>query len=184
MSQAAKRIIERCRELAAISDVDGETTRLFLSPATRKAHALLIRWMSEAGLATRVDDVGNVRGRRAATNPNAPTLLLFSHIDTVRNAGAFDGPLGVVLSVEAIAVLGTRPMPFNIEVIAFSEEEGIRFGFPFLSSLAATGRLTQAQLDLVDAEGIAVAEALRNFGLKPEELSADCACSARQFRCA
>lgn len=171
MSQAAKRIIERCRELAAISDVEGETTRLFLSPATREAHELLIRWMSEAGLETRVDDTGSVRGRRATMTPAAPTLLLFSHIDTVRNAGAFDGPLGVVLGIEAIAALGMRALPFHIEVIAFSEEEGVRFGFPFLSSLAATGQLTHAQLDLVDAEGIAVADALRNFGLKPEELA-------------
>jgi allantoate deiminase len=171
MSQAAKRIIERCRELAALSDVEGETTRLFLSPATREAHALLIRWMSEAGVETRVDDAGSVRGRRAAMKPSAPTLLLFSHIDTVRNAGAFDGPLGVILSIEAITALGTRPMPFDIEIIAFSEEEGVRFGFPFLSSLAATGQLTHVQLDLVDAEGIAVAEALRNFGLNPEKLT-------------
>lgn len=170
MSQAAKRIIERCRELATISDVDGETARLFLSPATREAHTLLIRWMGEAGLATRVDDIGSVRGWRAAANSNARTLLLFSHIDTVRNAGAFDGLFGVVLSVEAAAALGARSMPFNIEIIAFSEEEGVRFGFPFLSSLAATGQLTHAQLDLVDAKGIAVADALRNFGLNPDRL--------------
>lgn len=171
MSQAAKKIIERCRQLAAISDVEGETTRLFLSPATRAAHALLIRWMGEAGLETRVDDIGSVRGRRATTNSHLPTLLLFSHIDTVRNAGPFDGPLGVILSIEAIAALGTRPLPFSIEVIAFSEEEGVRFGFPFLSSLAATGRLTHAQLDLIDADGIALAETLRSFGLRPEEIS-------------
>jgi allantoate deiminase len=168
---AAKKIIDRCRQLAAISDVEGETTRLFLSPTTREAHALLTRWMSEAGLEARIDDIGNVRGRRAAMKPNAPTLLLFSHIDTVRNAGAFDGPLGVILAIEAVAALGARRLPFDIEIIAFSEEEGVRFGFPFLSSLAVTGRLTHAHLDLVDAEGIAVADALRNFGLKPEELA-------------
>jgi allantoate deiminase len=171
MDQAVTRIIEHCRELAAISDVEGETTRLFLSAATREAHALLIRWMREAGLETRVDDIGSVHGRRAATKPEAPTLLLFSHIDTVRDAGAFDGPLGVVLSIESIAALGYRPLPFHIEVIAFSEEEGVRFGFPFLSSLAATEQLTRAQLDLVDADGIAVSDALRNFGLNPEALS-------------
>jgi allantoate deiminase len=171
MAQSAKRIIDRCRQLAAISDVNGETTRLFLSPATRDVHALLIGWMSEAGLDTRVDDIGNIRGRRSASKPHASTLLLFSHIDTVRNTGAFDGLLGVILSIEAIAALGARSLPFNIEIIAFSEEEGVRFGFPFLSSLAATGRLTHAHLDLVDAEGIAVADALRNFGLKPEELA-------------
>ena len=171
MDQAARKIIDRCRELATISDIEGETTRLFLSPATREAHALLTRWMEEAGLETRIDDIGNVRGRRAATKPDAPTLLLFSHVDTVRNAGAFDGPLGVIVAIEAIAALGAQPLPFNVEIIAFSEEEGVRFGFPFLSSLAATGELTHAQLDLVDANGIAVADALRNFGLNPEKLA-------------
>ncbi|HTV08900.1 MAG TPA: allantoate amidohydrolase [Candidatus Aquilonibacter sp.] len=171
MDQAARRIIDRCRELAAISDVEGETTRLFLSPATRQAHALVLGWMNEAGLATRVDDIGNVRGFRAASEPDASTLLLFSHIDTVRNAGAFDGPLGVVLGIEVVAALGERRLPFNIEIIAFSEEEGVRFGFPFLSSLAATGQLAHTQLDLVDAEGIAVADALRNFGLTPEAIA-------------
>lgn len=171
MDQAAKKIIDRCRELGAISDVEGETTRLFLSPATHTAHALLLGWMREAGLETRVDDIGNVRGQRSAIKPDAQTLLLFSHIDTVRNAGAFDGPLGVILVIEAVAALGDRALPFNIEVIAFSEEEGVRFGFPFLSSLAATGQLTRSQLELVDADGIAVADAMRNFGLKPEQLA-------------
>ena len=170
MDQAANRIIDRCRQLAAISDVEGETTRLFLSHATHVAHALLIQWMNEAGLATRVDDIGNVRGIRVTSKNNAPTLLLYSHIDTVRNAGAFDGPLGVILAIEAVVALGDRPLPFNIEIIAFSEEEGVRFGFPFLSSLAATGRLTHAQLDLVDAEGIAVADAIRNFNLEPDRI--------------
>ena len=82
MDQAARKIIDRCRELATISDIEGETTRLFLSPATREAHALLTRWMEEAGLETRIDDIGNVRGRRAATKPDAPTLLLQAVLDS------------------------------------------------------------------------------------------------------
>lgn len=171
MDQAARRIIDRCRQLATISDVEGETTRLFLSPATHQAHALLVRWMREAGLETGVDDMGSVCGRRTADAQDAPTLLLFSHVDTVRNAGAFDGPLGVILGIEAATALVGRPLPFHIEIVAFSEEEGVRFGFPFLSSLAATGKLTHAQLDLVDADGIAVADALRDFGLNPERVT-------------
>ena len=101
----AQNIIDRCREMARITDVPGETTRLFLSPATRDVHTLLLRWMRDAGLEGRVDDAGNVRALRLGAEPLAPRLLLFSHIDTVPNAGAFDGPLGVVLALEAIALL-------------------------------------------------------------------------------
>src|ERR1700722_11194764 len=95
----AARTIARCRELARISDVAGETTRLFLSEATKGAHALLLSWMMRAGLETRTDDAGNVRGIRKSSAVDAPTLIFFSHIDTVPNAGAFDGPLGVLLAL-------------------------------------------------------------------------------------
>ena len=164
----AASIIARCRELARITDVPGETTRLFLSPATRDAHTLLAGWIRQAGLvspieAARTDDAGNLRALRRSAVENAPTLVLFSHIDTVPNAGAFDGPLGVLLGLAAIEHLGATPLPFNIELIAFSEEEGVRFGFPFLSSLAATGQLTQEHLARTDADGISVADAIRAF---------------------
>ena len=164
----AASIIARCRELARITDVPGETTRLFLSPATRDAHTLLAGWIRQAGLvspieAARTDDAGNLRALRRSAVENAPTLVLFSHIDTVPNAGAFDGPLGVLLGLAAIEHLGATPLPFNIDLIAFSEEEGVRFGFPFLSSLAATGQLTQEHLARTDADGISVADAIRAF---------------------
>jgi allantoate deiminase len=164
----AAKIIARCRELASITDIPGQTTRLFLSPATRDAHTLLSWWLRQAGLTPRTDDAGNVRATRRATltpssGPDTPTLLLFSHIDTVPNAGAFDGPLGVLLALAAIEELGHTPLPFQIELIAFAEEEGARFGFPFLSSLAATGQLTPEHLARTDAAGITVAQAIRNF---------------------
>ncbi len=147
----AQNIIDRCREMARITDVPGETTRLFLSPATRDVHTLLLRWMREAGLEGRVDDAGNVRALRLAADPSAPRVVLFSHIDTVPNAGAFDGPLGVVLALEAIAFLADEQLPFAIEVIAFSEEEGIRFGFPFFGSMAVTGQVVPATLERRDS---------------------------------
>jgi len=177
----AARTIARCRELAAITDVPGETTRLFLSEATKGAHALLLSWMMRAGLDTRTDDLGNVRGVRPATNAGAPMLLLFSHIDTVPNAGAFDGPLGVLLALTVLEALGATPLDFNIELIAFSEEEGVRFGFPFLSSLAVTGKLTAEHLSRIDATGISVEQALRDFGLHPARIADTCRLPARTF---
>ncbi len=177
----AQNIIDRCREMAHITDVPGETTRLFLSPATRDVHTLLLRWMREAGLEGRVDDAGNVRGVRLAADPSAPRVLLFSHIDTVPNAGAFDGPLGVVLALEAIALLAEEQPPFAIEVIAFSEEEGIRFGFPFFGSMAVTEQVVPAMLERKDSQGISVAEALYGFGLRPQNIVKSCALAPETF---
>jgi allantoate deiminase len=166
----AAKIIARCRELARITDVPGETTRLYLSPATRDAHTLLTWWLRQTGLTARIDDAGNIRATRSATQADAPTFVLFSHIDTVPNAGAFDGPLGVILALAAIEELKDTPLPFHIEIIAFAEEEGARFGFPFLSSLATTGQLTAEHLARTDDAGISVAEAIRAFGLNPDNI--------------
>jgi allantoate deiminase len=187
----AAAIIARCRELARITDVPGQTTRLFLSPATRDAHTLLAWWIRQAGLvspieAARTDDAGNLRAVRRSARDNAPTLVLFSHIDTVPNAGAFDGPLGVLLGLAAIEHLGATPLPFHIELIAFSEEEGVRFGFPFFSSLATTGQLTPEQLARTDADGISVADAIRTFdtgngSLDPARIPATCPLTPHTF---
>ena len=173
MSRAAA-VIARCGELARISDVPGEITRTFLSPATHGAHVLLLSWMRRAGLETRTDDLGSVRGVRPSRAPDAPTLLLFSHIDTVPNAGAYDGPLGVLLALAAIEELGPAELPFAIELIAFSEEEGVRFGFPFVSSLGATGQLTAAHLSRTDRDGVSLTQAIRDFGLDPERIPQTC----------
>jgi allantoate deiminase len=159
----ARKVIDRCRELARVTDIPGETNRLFLSPATRDAHTLLGHWLRKAGLEVRTDDAGNLRALRKSLKPEAPTLVLFSHIDTVPNAGAFDGPLGVILALAAVEELGVTPLPFHLEIIAFAEEEGARFGFPFLSSLAVVGRLTPEQLARTDKDGITVADAIRSF---------------------
>ena len=177
----AATIIARCRELARITDIPGQTTRLFLSAATRDAHTLVSWWIRQAGLEARTDDAGNLRATRRDAHPDAPTLVLFSYIDTVPNAGAFDGPLGVLLALAAIEELGHTPLPFHIELIAFAEEEGARFGFPFLSSLAATGQLTPEQLARTDADGISVSQAIRNFGLDPDRIPLTCPLAANTF---
>ncbi len=163
LAARAATIISRCRELARITDIPNQTTRLFLSPATRDAHTLLEWWIRQANLTARTDDAGNIRATRHSAHDDAPTLILFSHIDTVPNAGAFDGSLGVLIALAAIEELHATPLPFHIELIAFAEEEGVRFGFPFLSSLATTGQLTPDHLARTDAAGISLAEAIRNF---------------------
>jgi allantoate deiminase len=165
------RIIARCREVAACTDVTGEITRTFLSHATHDVHALLRGWMEAAGMTVRVDAVGNLRGLYEGLAPGAPRLLVGSHLDTVPNAGAFDGVLGVVLGVALVEELRGRRLPFAIEVIGFSEEEGVRFSKPFLGSMALMGSLDANILELRDAHGVSVGDAIRGFGLDPAAMA-------------
>jgi allantoate deiminase len=173
-TERAQQVIARCRELALYSESEGETTRTFLAPSMHRVHALLGGWMQAAGMQVRVDAAGNMRGVLPAAEPNAPRLLIGSHLDTVANAGAFDGVLGVVLGValvEEIAEgIAADKLPFDLEVIGFSEEEGVRFAKPFLGSLALVGELGASALALTDRNGASVADAIRNFGLDPAEL--------------
>jgi allantoate deiminase len=168
----ADRIIARCREIASFTEVPGETTRTFLSPPMHEVHTLLRRWMEVAGMTVNIDAIGNLRGLYPGLTPNAPRLLIASHLDTVPNAGAFDGILGVILGLAVIEELRNQHLPFAIEVIGFSEEEGVRFNKPFLGSLALIGKLDEQTLALTDKDGITITQAFRNFGLNPEELPA------------
>ena len=169
----ARRVIERCRELARITDVPGETTRPFLSPATREAHRLLTTWFEAADLSVRTDAIGNLRAALPGPLSHSPRLLIASHIDTVPNAGAFDGPLGVILGLALIEQLRATAstLPYAIELIAFSEEEGVRFAKPFLGSLALIGQLEPEALHLSDTAGTTIEQAIRNFGLDPAQIS-------------
>ena len=134
-------IIARCRQIAAFTEVPGEITRTFLSPPMRDVHKLVSQWMESAGMTVSVDAAGNLRGLYPGAAPDSPRLLIGSHLDTVPNAGAFDGILGVVLGVAVVEQLNGTKLPFAIEVIGFSEEEGVRFGKPFLGSLALVGQV-------------------------------------------
>jgi allantoate deiminase len=166
----ADAIIERCRALAAFTETPGCLQRTFLSPPMRDVHRLLTQWMEDAGMRVSLDAAGNLRGLYPAATEPAQRLLLGSHVDTVPNAGAFDGPLGVVLAIALVEQLHGRKLPFAIEVAAFSEEEGIRFGVPFIGSRALAGTLDAELLARRDAAGISVEEAIRAFGLDPERL--------------
>jgi allantoate deiminase len=152
-------------ELARISDEPGKLTRTFLSPAMRRANKRVSKWMQDAGLSVREDRVGNMIGRLEGASPHGKTLLLGSHLDTVRDAGRFDGALGVVLPIVALAELGRRGrhLPFAVEVVAFSEEEGVRFSSAYLGSKGFTGTLRRSDLTLHDADGTSVRQALEGF---------------------
>lgn len=165
MSEAAQLLVSMLDELGHITDEPGRITRTFLSPAMRRANQLVGDCMNAAGLDVWEDSVGNLIGRYASANSKARTLLLGSHLDTVRDAGRFDGPLGVLLPIVALAELKVRgvKLPFNVEVIGFSEEEGVRFASAYLGSEGYTGRLRSATLKLRDADGISVGDVLREF---------------------
>ena len=142
MSGAA-RVLERCDRLAQISEEPARLTRRFGTPAMRDANELVGGWMREAGLATRTDAVGNLIGRRG----DGPTLMLGSHLDTVVDAGRYDGPLGVLIAIEA-----AERVARDLEVVGFADEEGCRFGTAYLGSSALTGRFDPAWLDRRDGD--------------------------------
>jgi allantoate deiminase len=133
-------------------------------------HREIAGWMAPLGASITIDAAGNLRGFYAGTDPAAPRLLIGSHLDTVPNAGAFDGVLGVVIGIALLEALDGRRLPFGIEVIGFSEEEGVRFGTPFIGSRALTGRLDEGLLGRRDAQGISVRSVIEDFGLNVGEI--------------
>lgn len=167
----AEYTLDLCDRIAAHTDVPGTITRTFLSPATHAVHALLHAEMQAVGMTVRTDSVGNVRGMYPAVAPDAPVLLMGSHIDTVPDAGRFDGILGVAIAIALVRSLNGKRLPYALEIIAFSEEEGVRFKTSFLGSRALIGDLTSEDLARTDDDGITIAQAIRNFGLDPAHLT-------------
>ncbi len=170
MNERARRAIAECRLIAEMSEEPGRITRRFLTPPMHDVHAHLRARMEALGMVVHVDAVGNLRGLWQPEGARGKRLLLGSHIDTVPDAGAFDGVLGVTLALELVGIAQELGLPLGLEVIAFSEEEGVRYGAPFLGSRAVAGRFDPALLTLTDAEGIPMASALREFGLDPSRI--------------
>jgi allantoate deiminase len=165
----AVQAIDRCRALAQCTVEPGFTTRPFLCEPMHQVHAQLGAWMEQTGLQVHVDTAGNLHG---CLNPNLPRFYVGSHLDTVPRAGAFDGILGVAIGVALAELLSARALPLGLEVIGFSEEEGVRFRVPFIGSRAFAGDRVAELLDVPDPHGVTVAEAIRGFGLDPECLAA------------
>jgi allantoate deiminase len=167
MKDRALRAIAECRLIATMSEEHGRITRRFLTPPTHEVHKHLRARIESLGISVHVDAAGNLRGIWSPPGAARKRLLLGSHIDTVPNAGAFDGVLGVMLALEWVGIGQELGLPLAIEVIAFSEEEGVRYGVPFLGSRAVAGRYDNALLALTDADGISMEAAMRAFGLDP-----------------
>jgi allantoate deiminase len=163
MVTGGNRAVARCDMLgvAPYSDMEGGLYRAYLTPAYAAAQERLAGWMEEAGMTVQRDAAANLIGRYEGTNAAAPALLIGSHLDSVRDAGCYDGPLGIMLGVEAVAALhqADRRLPFPIEVIAFGDEEGSRFPAAMLTSRAVAGTLSPDALDLNDSDGVALKDA-------------------------
>jgi len=163
--QLAHRTIERCASLAECTEEPGHITRTFLSPPMHEVHARVRRWMEQSGLKVSVDAAGNIRGRREGVRAFG-TLYIGSHLDTVPRAGMFDGILGVMAGIALLEASG--PLGFPVEIVGFSEEEGVRFAKPFLGSLALAGEFSGELLTIRDRDGVSLAEAISAFGLDPQ----------------
>ncbi|MCJ2084284.1 allantoate amidohydrolase [Methylobacterium sp. J-090] len=168
----APRIVARLDALAAISADPGAITRVYLSPEQARASALVLGWMREAGMTARIDAVGNVIGRLEGPVAGEPAVVIGSHLDTVRDAGRFDGPLGVVAGIECVAALVRTGvvLPFAIEVVGFADEEGTRFATTLIGSRALAGTLTPDVLDRSDADEITMGQALLSGGFDPNRI--------------
>jgi allantoate deiminase len=171
---ASQKIMQRIEALAKISDEPGHITRTFGSSAMRRANKLVAGWMREAGMKTRTDAIGNLIGHYDGDKQNARLLLLGSHLDTVRNAGKFDGPLGVILAIACVEHLHHQKirLPFAVEVIGFADEEGIRYQAAYLGSQVIAGCFDGKNLQRRDAGGISMSDAIKRFGGNPAKLKA------------
>ncbi|WP_293777274.1 allantoate amidohydrolase [uncultured Oxalicibacterium sp.] len=181
--EIAAEIMQRLQELARHTEQPGMMTRTYLTPAHTAAAAQIGAWMQEAGMHVRRDAVGNVIGHYAACSSinneaqPAPILMTGSHFDTVRNGGVYDGLLGIVLPISCVAAwhkAGVR-FPFAIEIVAFSEEEGVRFKAPMLGSRAIAGTFRHSVLEHTDEHGISMQDAMRAAGFDPTTIDASAA---------
>src|SRR6267154_2648929 len=167
-------IVRRIDALGAISETPDHLTRVFLTPEHRAAADLLLSWMREAGMRAHLDAIGNVCGRYEGDRPGLPCLMLGSHYDTVRDAGKWDGPLGLITAISCVGAMHKRGqrLPFAIEVIGFADEEGVRFASTLLGSRAVAGTFDESVLGAKDRQGISMREALSQFGLDPGRIGA------------
>lgn len=182
---ATRRVMARCDELARVTATTGQIERVYLSPEHARVNRLMAEWMREVGMRTWQDAAGNQIGRieasGAARDPEGPALVLGSHLDTVLDAGRFDGIVGVLMALEIVRLLrepapavsgaGGIRLPFALEIIAFSDEEGTRFGKALLGSSAVAGTWDEQWWQLSDSDGVTLRQAFLEFGLDPSRVT-------------
>lgn len=171
--QSAQKLMQQADILATYSALPEQLLRAYLTPEHKQAHQQIATWMTEAGLQVWQDSVGNQWGRKVANDPSLPTLIIGSHSDTVVNAGKYDGNLGVLLGIEALSLLKDVELPFNVDVVAFADEEGTRFNTTLIGSSAVAGCFQSDWLKIQDANGISMQQAMIDFGLQPELVGSD-----------
>jgi len=173
-AQIGAHIIARCDELAELTEEQGVMTRTFLTPMHKAANERVAGWMNEVGMSARIDPIGNLVGRYEGARADGPVVMIGSHLDTVRNAGRYDGIMGVITGIEAVAALhrAGRRLPFAVEIVGFGDEEGVRFDTALIGSRAIAGTLPAKAMEAKDAEGTTLAQAIAQFGLDPKTVSA------------
>lgn len=172
----ADRVMTRCDDIAACSESPDCITRRFLTPPMQCVHDLLREWMGSLSMSVCLDNAGNLIGRRESPGAKQ-TLLIGSHLDTVPGGGRYDGVLGVLIGLAVVEALGGADLPFNVDVIGFSEEEGVRYSKPYLGSAAVAGCFDPDWLGRVDSTGVTLREAITAYGADPLGIC-DCAYSA------
>jgi hydantoinase/carbamoylase family amidase len=173
--QRAQKILQRINELAAISEMKDCITRTYGTKAFIEGRNKVEEWMKAAGLQTRTDTIGNIRGKLLSQNADAKTFVIASHIDTVINAGKFDGPLGVLMGLDIAEQAShlKKEIPFHIELIGFCDEEGCRFHTTYLGSRAVAGSFEKGLADKKDAEGVSLEKVIAQNGGDVNNLSKD-----------
>src|SRR5688500_8861653 len=177
IAEYARIVMARVDILGSISEEEGRLTRRFATPAMREVNELVSEWMQDAGMAVRQDNIGNLIGRystspRETSQQSKSVLVLGSHLDTVRDAGKYDGPLGVLVAIACVQRMKERGvgLPFDLEVVAFADEEGLRYHTAYLGSKGYLGVLDPGCLDLKDTGGICLMDAASEFGCDPSLL--------------
>jgi allantoate deiminase len=170
-TELAEQVLARCNRLASFSEDRGSLRRTFLSPPMHEVHGEIASWLEPLRIFPRIDAAGNLRALYPSNQASGPSLLIGSHLDTVPNAGQYDGILGVVIAVALIEALNGEKLPYAIELIGFSDEEGTRFGVPFIGSRALVGWVDDHLLSQQDAAGISLRKAIQDFGLNPAEIA-------------
>jgi allantoate deiminase len=174
-SQRASTIDQRINELALLSGDEQSVIRIFGTKFFIECSNKIADWMRQAGLETCIDNIGNIRGKLKSKNPNAKTFVIGSHFDSVNHAGKYEGVLGILSGLDMIENIIQKniSLPFHLELIAFSEHEGVRFNYSYLGSHVVAGTFQNKLLEIKDDEGNTLSDVLQSLNYQPEKLEED-----------